>query len=106
MGVLEEKINRLPPHLQREAEDFIDFLLQRSVDAPPVLPGASILSPVPEPVSAPIIMAQDLTPPIRRQEPKVENNEETGLMRSVEPDDRYERKTGRQSPNKLLDWIN
>jgi hypothetical protein len=104
MGMLEEKINRLPPHLQREAEDFVDFLLQRTENPLSTLTGGSILAPVPEPVSRPIIMAEDLTSS-RRQEVISDSPEPGDLTRPPEQDDTYERKTGRQAPNKLLDWI-
>lgn len=30
MKTLEEKIHELPPELQREVEDFVDFLIQKS----------------------------------------------------------------------------
>jgi hypothetical protein len=104
MGMLEEKINRLSPHLQREVEDFVDFLLQRTEKTPSALAGGSILAPVPEPVSKPIIMAEDLSSS-RRQDTPPDVPETCDLIRSPEPDDTYERKTGRQAPNKLLDWI-
>jgi len=105
MGMLEEKINRLPPHLQREVEDFIDFLLQRTENTPSTLAGGSILAPVPEPVSKPIIMADDLTSS-RRQDVISDSPEPGDFIRPQEPDDTYERKTGRPAPNKILDWIN
>jgi hypothetical protein len=104
MGMLEEKINRLPLHLQREVEDFVDFLLQRTENPPSTLAGGSILAPVPEPVSKPIIMAEDLTSS-RQQDVIPDSTEPCDLIRPPEPDDTYERKTGRPAPNKLLDWI-
>lgn len=104
MGMLEEKINRLAPHLQREVEDFVDFLLQRTENIPSALAGGSILAPVPEPVSKPIIMAEDLSSS-RRQDAQADKTEPGDLIRPREPDDTYERKTGRPAPSKLLDWI-
>jgi hypothetical protein len=104
MGMLEEKINRLPPHLQREVEDFVDFLLQRTENTPSTLAGGGILAPVPEPVSKPIIMADDRASS-RRQDIIPESFESGDLIRPPEPDDTYERKPGRPVPNRLLDWI-
>jgi len=104
MGMLEEKINRLPPHLQREIEDFVDFLLQRTENPSSMLAGGSILAPMPEPVSKPIIMAEDLTSS-RRQDAAQDISEPDELIRSPEAGDSYERKTGRPVPSKLLDWI-
>jgi hypothetical protein len=104
MGILEEKVNRLPLHLQREVEDFVDFLLQRTETTHSIPNGGSILAPGPEPVSKPIIMAEDLTAS-RRQEGIPDSPEPGDLIRLPEHDDTYERKTGRPAPNKLLDWI-
>jgi hypothetical protein len=105
MGMLEEKINRLPPHQQREVEDFVDFLLQRTENTTATLAGGSFLAPVPEPVSKPLIMAEDQTVS-GRQDARADGPETGDLIRSPEPDDTYERKTGRPAPGKLLDWIN
>jgi hypothetical protein len=105
MGMLEEKITRLQPHLQREVEDFVDFLLQRMENPPSILAGGSILAPVPEPISKSIIMAED--PPASHRQDIISDSPEPGdFVRHPEPDDTYERKTGRPAPNKILDWIN
>lgn len=34
MSTVEEKIRRLPPSLRQEAEDFVDFLIQKRLNRP------------------------------------------------------------------------
>jgi len=53
--MIEEKIARLPPELQQEVEDFIDYLLKRYEDHPQT-------HGCPESEIAPVILAQECDP--------------------------------------------
>lgn len=103
MGELEEKISRLPPHLQQEVEDFVDYLSKRTEGVSPVASGDSLLAPLAEPTVVNVFPPDEAG---GQQEKSVSKRHSFGdVITAAESDDSFSQKTGRPHPSKLLDWI-
>lgn len=77
MESLESKLDRLTSEQRKEAEDFVDFLLSRTRQVPP-LPGVSVSQP-------PLMSAAP--PPVITPEPAhITGSPLAGLQASVPPD--------------------
>ncbi|OPX67040.1 MAG: hypothetical protein A4E37_01711 [Methanoregulaceae archaeon PtaB.Bin056] len=112
MTGIEEKISRLPPELQREVEDYIDFLLRRNPLplAEEQVPG--FLSPPPATSPPrPIILAEEIS--FCRDQDILPGYRDLGQLAGTEGDPGIEKepplkikKTQATDPGKrLLEWI-
>ena len=83
MESLERKLDRLSPDQRREVEDFVDFLLYRSVSPQGVFSPATVnqqvlnTAPCAIPVMAPMIIQE--TPQVVAQEQNIREEESTSL---------------------------
>lgn len=112
MTGIEEKISRLPPELQKEVEDYIDFLVRRHAPARAQEQVPGFLSPPPAPAQPkPIILADEI--PFQR-EPEIlpgykdlgEFSEpEASSIPVKEPPVRTRRPKDAEPGRHLLDWI-
>jgi hypothetical protein len=93
MGVLEAKIERLPPERRQEVEDFVDFLLERVNAGSRSPPGSHYEEP------APIILAGDRgNDPFLPLRPASQEPQSVGLG-----DLSFQKR--RPDPDHLLEWI-
>lgn len=112
MTGIEEKISRLPPELQREVEDYIDFLLRRNPLplAEEQVPGFLSHPPATAPLN-PIILANEI--PFRRDQDILPGYQDLGQLAGTEGDPRVGteppvniKKTQATDPGtRLLEWI-
>lgn len=103
MGELEEKISRLPPHLQQEVEDFVDYLSKRTEGISEVANRDSLLAPLAEPNVVNVFPSDEAGD---QQEKSVSKRHSFGdVITAAESDDSFAQKTGRPHPSKLLEWI-
>jgi len=110
MGSLDEKITRLSPDQQREVENFIDYILQRTTskgslpESSPLFPDnlqAGSQTPIiladeehsrpPEPPRDPLPVLSDIRPKESRHD-----SEGSGIQQG---------RSTRKDPGLLLDWI-
>ncbi len=111
MEGIAEKISRLPPALQREVEDYVDFLLSRQTpkeklsDTPDFLAPPATLEP-----SKPIILADEI--PFRTDPDILPGYKDLGHLvgpeneeSSTDPPVRIRKTPSTNSGTKLLDWI-
>lgn len=113
MEGLAEKVSRLPPELQREVEDYIDFLLSRQPSPPSRHePSPDFLIPAtPAPPAKPIIMADEI--PFRHEPDILPGYKDLGQLPESEvpqearkdPPVRIVKKPSSEPGKKLLDWI-
>ncbi|MCU0632261.1 MAG: DUF2281 domain-containing protein [Methanolinea sp.] len=112
MTGIEEKISKLTPELQREVEDYIDFLLKRH--SPPAeqerIPEFFSPSP-PKTSSSSIILADEIS--FRREQDILPGYKDLGQVADLEgptdvvkaPPVRVRKSQATEPGRKLLDWI-
>lgn len=111
MTGIEEKFSRLPPDLQREVEDYIDFLLKRHSPSPEKERVLDFPASVESPPAKPIILADEIP---FRHDPEILPGYKDFLQPAGSEDERDvalerpARLNKSQVPDpgrKLLDWI-
>ena len=112
MTGIEEKISRLPPELQREVEDYIDFLIRRNPLPPAEEQVPAFLSPQPATTPPnPIILANEI--PFRRDQDILPGYRDLGHFADIEGDPgmgkeppvRVKKTQATDPGTRLLEWI-
>jgi hypothetical protein len=110
MGSLEEKITRLSPDQRREAEHFIDFILQKGTASAPEVSREQFLVPDGSPSPKNRIILADEAPVQPAEEPRDPLPVLSDLTMKGPRGEHHDRPTiqGRgqkKDPGLLLDWI-